>query len=175
MSNRGFTLIELLVVISIISLLSSILMTSINQSRIKARNIQRIANADAIAKGFYIATTGTTNELLDTMELMCLGKSPCWIDTYYAVRDSNLDSLLRTGMAGGIIPLDPTWKTPDAGDAFLYYKWAGEPTAGIVWVMEYDPGNSLNYCGKGVSLGNWNTTVTGSWACILPLEGEPRR
>jgi prepilin-type N-terminal cleavage/methylation domain-containing protein len=37
MKNRGFTLIELLVVISIISLLSTVVMASLNQSRAKAQ------------------------------------------------------------------------------------------------------------------------------------------
>jgi prepilin-type N-terminal cleavage/methylation domain-containing protein len=37
MKNRGFTLIELLVVISIILLLSSVVMASLNQSRVKAQ------------------------------------------------------------------------------------------------------------------------------------------
>ncbi len=46
--NRGFTLIELLVVISIIGLLSSIVLTSVNSARAKARDARRIADLKQI-------------------------------------------------------------------------------------------------------------------------------
>lgn len=41
--NRGFTLIELLVVISIIGLLASVVLSSLNSAWVNARDTQRIA------------------------------------------------------------------------------------------------------------------------------------
>ena len=48
MRQKGFTLIELLVVISIIGLLSSIVLTSVNSARAKARDARRIADLNQI-------------------------------------------------------------------------------------------------------------------------------
>lgn len=42
LKNKGFTLIELLVVISIIGLFGSIVLASLDQARVKARNAHRI-------------------------------------------------------------------------------------------------------------------------------------
>lgn len=54
-SQPGFTLIELLVVISIISLLASIVLVSVNNTRTKGRDVKRIADLKQIrtALEFY--------------------------------------------------------------------------------------------------------------------------
>ena len=60
MRQKGFTLIELLVVISIIGLLSSIVLTSVNSARAKARDARRIADLNQIrtALEFYFDANG---------------------------------------------------------------------------------------------------------------------
>jgi len=53
-NKRGFTLVELLVVIAIISLLSSIILASLNSVRVKARDAKRKADIQELVKAFSL-------------------------------------------------------------------------------------------------------------------------
>ena len=53
-SQRGFTLIELLVVIAIIGILSGVVLVTLNQVRMDARNSQRIQDMNNVAKAIAI-------------------------------------------------------------------------------------------------------------------------
>lgn len=65
-NSAGFTLIELLVVIAIISLLSSVVMSSLNSARSKARDAQRVSDVKQfqLALGLYYDKYG---RYIDTM------------------------------------------------------------------------------------------------------------
>lgn len=52
--KKGFTLVELLVVIAIISLLSSVVLTSLNSARLKARDAKRKADLDQLSKAIEL-------------------------------------------------------------------------------------------------------------------------
>jgi prepilin-type N-terminal cleavage/methylation domain-containing protein len=54
MKNKGFTLIELLLVISIISLLSSIILASINTARVRAQAVHTISSFQQVEKALYM-------------------------------------------------------------------------------------------------------------------------
>mgnify|MGYP001576492848 CR=1 FL=1 len=138
--SGGFTLIELLVVISIISLLSSIVLTSVNSARAKARDVRRRADMKQVqtALEFYFDANNTYPP--STCGDGCGGSF------------SGLTAPLAPYLAQ--IPTDPKG---DAWHAYLYVRGPAD-AYGFFLRME-----STGYCKMGVNVN------PGWWGVSVPL------
>ncbi len=131
--RKGFTLIELLVVISIIGLLSSIVLASVNSARAKARDAKRLADLRqiALAVNFYLDANnhviGTGPGWWAEINNLCAG----WGQIYNQIAPVYIP----------VVPEDPSspGSPPQCSgaDGFWYYYGAG-------YIRN---GNSLTYSG----------------------------
>jgi type II secretion system protein G len=136
--DKGFTLIELLVVISIIALLSSVVLASVNTAREKTRNAIRKGNMDQISKalalyafdhdGHYPVTKGA-----------CLGMTSSQICANNLKGNDALNAALAPYMK--TVPVDPF--PARAGNAYVY----SSPVAALA-VTDVN-GNAVDVSGYG--------------------------
>lgn len=172
--NAGFTLIELLVVISIIGLLSSIVLTSINSARVKARDARRLADIRQIVtvlqlyyddNNAFPPTTGCNGGWC------CLGHGDagkCWSNGYWG--STALDNSLSKYIPK--IPDDPLNNTSKLGDAYMYNS-SVTTSAGLGptlhWAIEKT--NPVAQDCAGGDIGNWGSGNGngGNYYCLLPI------
>lgn len=95
--KRGFTLIELMVVIAIIGVLSSIVLASLNSSRMKSRDTKRIADI----KGLQTA-----------------------LEFYFDAKRRYPEELDADDFVGEFIPSEPTDPIKDSTGNAVRYKYA---------------------------------------------------
>lgn len=97
--GRGFTLIELLVVISIISLLSSVVLSSLNTARARAANAKVLSEKRSLQTAVQMFTTDSGNfPYPGNQSYHCLGSSNCsFANTAFAPSTAgDLSSLTTT-------------------------------------------------------------------------------
>lgn len=162
--KAGFTLIELLVVISIISLLSSIVLTSVNSARSKARNAREKVDVRQIITALELARSNSSQDRYPLSGAggatwSCLKASGnCWRGNY---------SALPAQAVSDLAPYLPTLpqtavRAPDSScyayDSYLYISNHPSPVgsftfsgtgAFLIWAKEttgtFDPGECPGY------------------------------
>lgn len=168
---KGFTLIELLVVISIIGLLSSIVLVSLNSARGKARDAKRLAEKAQVitALNLYYNDFGKWPD--SAADARCFGAPT--IETCYLGGQTGLDSLV-TAMQ----PYMSSFPTNNANTGTIAYNRilyqssspAGWPVAGTsagAWLIWFQESNILSKCPGGIT-----NTNGGYWYCFEYL-GPP--
>ena len=133
--KKGFTLIELLVVISIISLLSSIILSSLNTARAKARDSQRIQGLLQIRNALALYQADHNGDFPNANASTC---TKSWTAAFNT-------ALVDTGKYISSLPVDPrnsevTCNDPiGTGWKYFYgyyfnypgYSWSGDN--GLCW------------------------------------------
>lgn len=153
-NSRGFTLIELLVVIAIISLLSSVVLASLNSARAKGRDAKRVSDLRQvqIALEFYY----DSHNSYPACTSFSTWNATTWKNSGTPSSICLYNALVPTYI--GSLPADPTNSEGGTGNflgdnaptdqAYLY------DSNGVYYVL----GTNLEKGGTASSSGNWKLT-----------------
>ena len=122
--RKGFTLIELLVVVAIISLLSSVVMVSLNSARGKARDARRVADFRniTVAMELYFDKYGRYPA---SPNLCCSGGDG-------GTHNQNFESMMGLLVNEKFLSSIP--KAPSSGNPYMAYDYSGGNNVGIIFV-----------------------------------------
>lgn len=124
----GFTLIELLVVIAIIGILSSVVLSSINSAREKARDTVRKSDLRQISVALQMYYLDKNNWMQTGSGCGSSGNGNGWFNLDYDGSSTTLKSMAQCLIDGGYTSseiIDPTkavsGSTPTSGFAYMKY------------------------------------------------------
>jgi len=148
MKLRAFTLVELLVVISIISLLSSVVLSSLNSARAKARDTQRLSDLRQLSVA--LRTYDLDNDVYPGYGCSSIGTGSgeaYGLDTgsAYSLNPQFVPTYMRK------LPADPIYGTRGRNGNYMYFT-SGTPVKSVKLCasMESNTGNGntvTNACG----------------------------
>lgn len=122
--HRGFTLIELLVVIAIIGILSSVVLSSLNDARVKARDARRVADFKNVSLAM---------ELYRDAYGVYPGSNALYPDTK-AQFDAMASQLVSAGYLGNV-PSDPV---NNSTYKYQFYNYGAGSAAGAIIVAQLE-------------------------------------
>jgi len=169
-NKQGFTLIELLVVISIISLLASIVLASLNSVRAKARDTKAIAElrSISIALQLYYDKYNSYPDNQGESEAFCDCGS--WLLAYDALMQKLVDEKFLPQIPRG----SSNGSCPTSGSSvgiYCYYRYGPGPQGAIIKAnLETIPDTTTGIspsCRWNSGVGNWcNNSVNNKEYCL---------
>lgn len=154
--QKGFSLIELLVVISIIGLLASIVMTSLNSTRVKARDTKRLASIRQIqtALEMYYNTNGTYPMM--GAWINSVDGDANWLTSFATALQPFISSLPNDATATG-------YRYRITNDGAKYGLAVGFEGSSYNALMAGDGGHFINYYELGPSPGECDAVGKDWW------------
>jgi len=155
---RGFTLIELLVVIAIIGVLSSVVLASLNSTRAKARDAQRLADMHAVVQALELYALQNDGTYPPTVPMYA--GDACGNSTNVCL--GNVTTLVTSGYLSAM-PKDPKFS-----NQWNYLYCRNSTAKDYILLISNDTGTAR--CRPRTPFGDASTACPGppAWATTYP-------